>query len=67
MNNLIAKYRRWAIEVPEHIGELIAIVLYLSFMASLAGAAFSLTAGAYIPAAACASALALVGSLVFLL
>ena len=53
--------------VPEHIGELIAIVMYLAFMVSAAGATISFTAGAYIPMAIFSAAVILVASLVYLL
>jgi hypothetical protein len=66
MDNLITKYRNWAMDIPEHVGELLAIGLYLSFMTTLSGAVFSLAAGAYMPAAACTAGLLVVSSIVFI-
>jgi len=67
MNNLITKYRSWAMGVPEHIGELIAIVMYFTFMISAAGATLSFTAGAYVPMAIFSAGVVLVASFVYLL
>jgi len=67
MNNLITKYRSWAMGVEEHIGELIAIVMYLTFMISTAGATISFVTGAYVPMAIFSAGVILVASLVYLL
>jgi len=53
--------------VPEHIGELIAIVMYFTFMISAAGATLSFTAGAYVPMAIFSAGVILVASFVYLL
>ncbi len=47
MRNIVAKYRNLAMALPDHIGEAIAIVMYLSFMVSISGAALSFASGAY--------------------
>jgi len=67
MKELLQKYRWWAVTIPEHIGELFAITIYILFMMSIAGAVISFTSGAYIPGAISLGGAVLVTSLVYLL
>ena len=67
MKQYLENFRLWTAAIPDHIGELIAIIIYLTFMLSAAGAVASFTLGAYIPTAIFLGGVALTIALVMLL
>jgi hypothetical protein len=64
---MLERFRWWTSTIPEHIGELLAIAIYLTFMMFSAGAVISFSLGAYTPCAIFIGGTAFIIALVYLL